>query len=86
MMKKKGRRDANEPEIIQALEAIGATVEQLNRPVDLLVGFRGRNYLLEVKAPRGTLTGDQIDFIADWRGDEVVTVTTPEEAISAIAA
>ena len=45
------RRDANEGEIVRALEKVGASVLRLH-DIDLLVGFRGRNYLLEVKDGR----------------------------------
>lgn len=45
------RRDRNEPEVIAALLAVGAAVQQLDGDgiPDLLVGFRGRLTLLEVK-------------------------------------
>lgn len=46
-------RDANEPEIVKALEAAGATVTRLNEAgvPDLLVGYKGKTSLLEVKRP-----------------------------------
>ena len=34
------KRDLNERPIVDALRAVGATVVQLDKPVDLLVGFR----------------------------------------------
>jgi hypothetical protein len=44
------RRDTNEPQVIAALEAAGAAVQQLDPPLpDLLVNHKGRLYLLEVK-------------------------------------
>ena len=43
------RRDENEPDVVQALELCGAYVVRLDTPCDLLVGFRGRWWLLEVK-------------------------------------
>lgn len=44
------RRDANEGQIIAALEAAGAAVQQLDPPLpDLLVSYRGALHLLEVK-------------------------------------
>jgi hypothetical protein len=49
----KKRRDANEPAVIEALRGVGATVIQLSgcAPVpDLLVGFQGRWYAVEVKS------------------------------------
>ncbi len=77
------RRDANEAEIIQALRAIGCSVEVLDRPCDLVVGLRSRTYLLEVKGEKGKLTKGQKEFFKTWRGHARV-VTTPEEAIRAI--
>lgn len=51
MIRRAARRDENEPEIVQALEAVGATVERLTGDglPDLLVGWRGQMWLLEVK-------------------------------------
>jgi hypothetical protein len=44
------RRDANEFEIVLALESAGAAVQRLDPPLpDLLVSFRGVLHLLEVK-------------------------------------
>lgn len=53
MIRRAARRDENEPEIVQALEAVGATVQILSFPgvPDLLVGWRGQMWLLEVKLP-----------------------------------
>lgn len=50
------KRDENEKPIVDALRAIGATVDRLNDfgVPDLLVGYRGRTILLEVKNPEKT--------------------------------
>lgn len=77
------RRDANEPEIVAALEAIGCDVHRIDEPVDLIVGKANRTVLLEVKAPGGTLTGNQKDFFATYRGEAYI-VRTPEAAINVI--
>jgi hypothetical protein len=47
------RRDANEKEIVLALEKVGAAVQRLDGDglPDLLCGFRGQLYLIEVKLP-----------------------------------
>lgn len=81
------RRDANEGEIVRALEKIGASVLRLDF-CDLLVGFRGVNKLLEVKDGRKApskrpLTPQQIKLRAGWRGQWRV-VTSIEEAIEAV--
>ena len=52
-MRRAARRDANEPEIIAALTALGAHVEQLSQDgvPDLLISYRRRLYLMEVIGP-----------------------------------
>ena len=83
-----GKRDANEPAIIKALEAVGATVEQIptgKGVCDLLVGYWFRNYLLEVKIPKGKLNKVQKVWHSEWKGQKCV-VYTPEDALRAIGA
>lgn len=47
------QRDANEPEVVTALEAVGAVVRKLDPPMpDMLVSFRGVLTLIEVKRER----------------------------------
>jgi len=84
-MRHDARRDDNEAEIVKALEAIGCTVYRMDRPVDLLCGYRARNYLLEVKNPDGLnkLTKAQEKFIPQWKG-QVRIVTSPAEAIQVV--
>lgn len=79
------RRDANEPEIVKALRDIGATVIELDK-FDLLVGFQGRDYKIEVKNPEGLnkLTEIQIDIIENWRGSPLHVVRSVEEAIAVL--
>lgn len=82
------RRDENEPEIVQALRAFGASVEFIGRKgvPDLLVGFRGATHLLEVKTPGGRLRDEQEAWHAGWRGTRPVVVENPEQALRAIGA
>lgn len=97
------RRDDNEPEIIKALLAAGASVLTIKAKdaCDLLIGFRGVNYLQEVKqgtdgktrrTTRGKRTDadgrlqGQAEFAASWRGAPPVVVRTPAEALAAIGA
>lgn len=81
-------KDANQPEIVDGLRAIGCTVVVLHAPSDLLVGYRGRNVLLEVKdgakpASAKKLTADQLIFRAEWRGQYDV-VETLDAAIAVV--
>lgn len=91
-MRKYGRVDANQGEIVSALEKIGCTVVSLasvgDGCPDLLVGFKGKNYLLEVKDGGKTpskkkLTDDQVKFFAKWRG-QVSKVESIFEALQEI--
>ncbi len=50
---------------------------------DLLVGYNGRNYLLEVKSPGGRLTPAQVEWLGLWQGNAAI-VSSPEEALAAI--
>ena len=69
--------DRNQAEIIAALRGAGATVQPLHTVgqgcPDLLVGFRGRNFLIEVKdwrkAPsQKRLNETQRDWHEGWKG------------------
>jgi hypothetical protein len=84
-MVKRHRRDDNEQAVVDALERIGCTVFKIGRPVDLLVGFRAKNWLLEVKNKNGRdkLTEFQQDWIPAWRG-QVRIVHTPQEAVDLV--
>lgn len=86
-MRTAARIDANQGEIVAALEACGCTVRSLaalgDGVPDLLVGLRWRNVLLEVKGPKGKLTPDQRRFLAAWRGEWYI-VSTVDEALKAM--
>lgn len=69
--------DLNQMEIVATLRKIGASVQSLatvgNGCPDLLVGFQGINYLMEVKdgdkVPSAQkLTQDQVKWHLEWRG------------------
>lgn len=74
--------DANQADIISALRDVGASVRTLQMEAsglpDLLVGYRGRNYLVEVKTEEGTRTPDQIDFWETWQGQTAICRTIAE--------
>jgi Holliday junction resolvase len=64
--------DGNHSEICHALRAAGAdviSIARVGRGVpDVVVGFRGVNYLLEIKAAGGKLRKGQEEFQKMWRG------------------
>ena len=87
MPKRAAKRDTNERLIIEALRSIGASVVQISAPgvPDLLVGFRDRTYLLEVKGKRGKLTEPEQVFFRDWRG-QCAVVRSVDEALRVMGA
>jgi hypothetical protein len=84
-MRRAAKVDANQAAIVAALRQIGARAVYIKEPVDLLVGFRGVNYLLEVKNADGKdeITRAQAAFMATWPAP-VHIVKTPREAIDVL--
>lgn len=91
-MRRAAKIDANQPEIVKALRKAGATVQILAQVgqgcPDLMVGFRGQNFLIEVKdlnAPKSDreLNPNQVEWHRDWRG-QVCKVETAEAALAVI--
>ena len=79
--KYKNKRDGNEAEIVVELRAHGFSVYPLDQPLDLIAGYMGRNYLIEVKMPKGKLTPAQVEFLEGWRGSASI-IRSAEEATS----
>lgn len=80
------RTDANQSQIVSALEAAGARVLVIGKPVDLLVGVRHKFAFFECKdgaksASRRKKTALQDRFFAMYDGYPVFVVTNPEDAI-----
>lgn len=77
--------DDNQPAIVKALRAVGCSVQSLasigKGCPDLLVGYRGVNYLIEVKdgakcPSKQKLTPDEIDWHTTWRGNVHIVNST----------
>ena len=83
-MRRAARVDANHAEIVAALRDRGCLVQSLaalgHGVPDLLVGYRGKLYLIEVKTPRGKPTADQVRWQA--QGWPVTVVRSVDEALS----
>jgi hypothetical protein len=85
------RTDANQAQIVKALEAAGCVVWVIRQPVDLLVGRGSRTLLMEVKdgskpPSRRKTTPVQTSFLATWNGGPVAVVTDVESALRAVKA
>jgi len=82
------RADANQADIVRALRGIGASVlhcHVLKNAFDLLVGYRGRTFLMEIKATeKDKLTPGEAEFRDSWRGSKYHIVYTVDQAIAII--
>lgn len=76
-MRRAAKVDVNQSDIVDAFRRLGATVQTLHSVgqgvPDLLVGYRGNNYLIEVKDGAKTkLTDDQVAWHNRWAGQVVI--------------
>jgi Holliday junction resolvase len=94
-MRRAAKVDANQEQIVEALRAVGATVQTLaavgKGVPDLLVGYQGKTLLLEVKDGRRPpserrLTEDQLVWHGAWRGGPLAVVDGVDAALRALGA
>lgn len=92
-MRRAAKVDENQSEIVNALRKIGCSVQLLHAVgagcPDLLVGWNGDVFLLEVKDGKKPpsarkLTADQVEWHSGWRGKPVAVVCNIREALEAI--
>lgn len=87
-MRRAAHQDSTHKPVVLALRAAGATVCRISSPEaglpDLLVGFTGRTFLLEVKGPNTRVEPEQLVWHRTWRGAPVHVVRTPEEALAVL--
>ena len=84
------RVDKNQPQIVRHLRDVpGVSVAHTHIIgkgfPDIIVGFRDRNYLIEIKTEKGTLTSDEQEWHETWRG-QVNVARTSEEILRLIGA
>ena len=82
------KRDANEREIIESLQELGAYVIQESN-IDLYVIWKGECYPMEVKMPKGRLTPYQIGLHDKlmWEHEYIVPIVqTVDDALRVIGA
>jgi hypothetical protein len=84
-MRYAARVDANQDQIVSALRTAGAYVWIISLPVDLLVGYKGHTFLVEIKSTsKKRLTGLQADFFENWSGSTLARIDSPEAALRMI--
>lgn len=89
-MRTKAKVDGNQKEIVEGLRKMGASVlivSQLKNCFDILVGYKGVNYIMEIKdgslppSKRRLTLGEQ-KFRDSWNGGEYHVVNSLDEAIN----
>jgi len=87
MSKRFAKVDINQPEIVKKLREYGCTVQhshELRGFIDIVVGFKGRNYLFEIKvSTKNKLTEKEKEFFSIWTG-QVDIIYCAEDAIKII--
>jgi Holliday junction resolvase len=92
-MRRAARIDENQEQIVKALRAVGASVQSLaavgHGVPDLLVGYQGKNILIEIKDGNKTpskrkLTDDQVKWHESWNGGAVAVVESVDAAWAAL--
>jgi hypothetical protein len=84
-MRHAARVDSNQKAIVDALRKAGAYVWIIGLPVDLLVGYRNRTILVEIKSSsKSRLTGLQQDFFGNWCGGGLHRINSPDDALKMI--
>jgi hypothetical protein len=79
------RVDANQDQIVVALRAAGASVWIIGLPVDLLVGYKGHTFLVEIKrTAKSRFTPLQRDFFESWCGGTLARIDSPDAALRMI--
>jgi hypothetical protein len=84
-MRYAARVDANQDQIVSGLRAAGAYVWIIGLPVDLLVGYKGHTFLVEIKTDnKKKFTKLQTHFFENWSGSTLARIDSPEAALRMI--
>lgn len=83
-MRRAAKRDYAEAEVIAALQDMKASVYRLDQPLDILIGYRGRTVIAEIKTGKGKLNENQIKFIESWNGGDIPILRNSQDAINLI--
>lgn len=82
--------DNNQADIVDALRAVGASVLHLQGleegAPDILVGYRGVSFLMELKMDTGRVSKAQKQWHERWRGLRVAVVRSADESLRVIGA
>lgn len=88
-MRRAAKVDDNQNQIVNGLRKLGASVlitSQLKNCFDILVGYKGVNYIMEIKdgkkpPSKRRLSKGEEEFKNNWKGGSYNVVNNLEEAI-----
>lgn len=92
LSRRAARVDANQKDIVAALRGVGASVTPIHTVgqgcPDLLVGYRGKNFLFEVKdgakpPSARQLTDDEAVWFGNWKGEAHV-IESAQQAVDVV--
>lgn len=93
MPRRIGKVDLNQPRLVKQMRMIPGMVVRSTASVgdgfpDVVCGYRGRNYMFEIKNPdlkpsERKLTPDELEFFEKWTG-QVDVVETIEDVVTII--
>ncbi len=86
-MRTKARIDANQPQLVKFIRAMGASFQhthQIPGALDGIIGYRGIDVRVEIKDPdkppsKRKLTDDEVKTICDWRGRQPEIIETEND-------
>lgn len=87
MRRRAAKVDANQAEIVRGLREVGASVQSLapmgDGVPDIVCGYKGGNWLFEIKTAKGKLTADELEWHQAWCG-QVCVIRSLDDALAAI--
>lgn len=87
MVRKRAKSDAVQTPFVAQLRDLGVSVQPIHQIghgcPDILVGWKGQNYLFELKSEKGVATPDEIEWLTKWKG-QVALVRTLERILYTI--
>jgi len=86
LYRRAAKRDDAEPEVVEVFLAGGCSVIKHSgaNEADLIVGYRGRTYLVEVKTNNAALKPGQAEWAKAWEGGPVWVVRNAAQARKAL--
>lgn len=79
------KRDAIQGAVVEAFRDCGLSVYDAAHAgkdfPDLVVGWAGKTWLVELKTGKAPLTPGQVEFARQWRGSPVVVLRSVTEAM-----